>query len=74
MRFYRFLKELWRAKLLSKIQIFTWRLLINKLQTKVELERRNVTIGIHELTCLVCFKEEEDIMHIFFNCEVSHNV
>lgn len=51
-----------------------WRLFINKLQTKYELKKRNVLNGSHDVVCPLCFNEEEDIMHLVFNCDVRRKV
>ena len=42
-------EELWKLKLPSKFVIFAWRLIRDRLPTRVNLNRRQIQVG--ELTC-----------------------
>lgn len=45
--------------------------MLNILPGKVELAKREVIQGTHNLLCLFCSHDIEDIDHLFFNCEKS---
>ena len=49
--------ELWKVKVLSKVAFFAWRLIRDRLPTKINLRRRNV--DIHDPTCPFCKNKEE---------------
>ena len=57
--------ELWKVKVPSKVTFFAWRLIKDRLPTKINLRRRNV--DINEPTCPFC-KNKEDATHLFFSC------
>ena len=58
--------ELSKVKVPSKVAFFTWRLIRDRLPTKINLRRRNV--DIHDPTCPFCKNKEEDAAHLFFSC------
>jgi len=57
---------LWKVKVPSKVSFFMWRLIKDRLPTRVNLHRRNVEIN--DPTCPFCTNQEEDAAHIFFSC------
>ena len=59
-------EELWKLKLPSKFVIFAWRLIRDRLPTRVNLNRRQIQVG--ELTCPFCGGEEESAGHLFLQC------
>ena len=58
--------ELWKVKAPSKATFFAWRLLGDRLPTKMNLRRRNVEIN--DPTCPFCKYKDEDATHLFFSC------
>ncbi|RZC16876.1 Formin-like protein 20 [Glycine soja] len=58
--------ELWKVKAPSKAAFFAWRLLEDRLPTKMNLRRRNVEIN--DPTCPFCKYKDEDATYIFFSC------
>ena len=58
--------ELWKVKAPSKAVFFAWRLLRDRLPTKMNLRRRNVEIN--DPTCPFCKYKDEDATHLFFSC------
>ncbi|KAH1236968.1 UDP-glucose:glycoprotein glucosyltransferase [Glycine max] len=58
--------ELWKVKVPSKVALFVWRLIRDRLPTKTNLRKRNVEI--HDPTCPFCKNKEEDAAHLFFSC------
>ncbi|GJY16956.1 RNA-directed DNA polymerase, eukaryota, partial [Tanacetum coccineum] len=51
-----------------KINIFLWRLVLNKLPTRVNLERKG--IDVDSTLCHICGEDVETVNHIFFSCEM----
>jgi hypothetical protein len=68
------LKLSWLNNVPSKVSIFGWRLLINKIPTREALFNKGIITNNHERCCDLCFRENEDTNHIFFNCSRSVEV
>ena len=60
---------LWLKVVPLKVNLFVWRLFMNKLPTKDNLYRRDVIDASH-LTCAALCGELEDRDHLFFCCDV----
>ncbi|CAI8593266.1 unnamed protein product [Vicia faba] len=60
-----------KTKVPSKIHIFGWRLIWNRLSTKSEILKCGVLRRVRNLVCPLCFGVEEDIDHLFCDCTVS---
>jgi len=58
--------RLWRCKVVPSDVLTAWRMLDNKLATRVNLERRGVSV--ENSLCCLCGKEDESYRHLFFNC------
>lgn len=59
----------WNKCIPIKINIFAWRLSLNRLPTKDLLAIRG--INIQDLTCLNCGENMESINHIFYSCPMA---
>ena len=60
------LLALWKLKIPSKASHFAWRLIRDRLPTKVNLRRRNVELdNVYCTFCRIC---DEDESHLFFSC------
>ena len=59
-------EELWKLKISAKSSVFAWRLIRDRLPTKLNLRRRQVEVS--ELLCPFFSNHEEDAAHLFFNC------
>ncbi|KHM99058.1 hypothetical protein glysoja_024358, partial [Glycine soja] len=60
-------KLIWNLNIPPRAAIFMWRLLKDRLPTKRNLLRRNV--DIQDAVCPLCGQGQEDVGHLFFNCE-----
>jgi len=58
--------ELWKLKVPLKCTIFAWRLLRDRLPTKINLHRRQVEVS--DTSCPLCRNAVEDAGHLFFHC------
>ncbi|XP_058726151.1 uncharacterized protein LOC131597472 [Vicia villosa] len=67
------LKSIWKAATLSKIQVFGWRVIMNRLPTKDQLLHRGV-IQASNSVCVLCSNREESILHLFLQCRVSKKI
>jgi len=64
--------KLWRCKTVPSAVLMAWRVLENKLATRVNLSRRGVQL--ESLRCVLCGKEEESCSHLFFVCSFAWRV
>jgi hypothetical protein len=62
------LKRLWKNNIPSKISIFGWKLLLEKLQTREALYHKGIITNNLERCGVFCFHLEETIAHIFLQC------
>ncbi|XP_028215132.1 uncharacterized protein LOC114397238 [Glycine soja] len=60
---------IWKLKIPPRVAVFCWRLLKNRLPTKDNLLRRNITI--QDQKCPLCGNAQEDVGHLFFNCNLT---
>ncbi|PNY05892.1 ribonuclease H [Trifolium pratense] len=68
------LQQLWKNDIPSKVGVFGWRLLLEKLPTRAALASRGILTNPHDLPRVFCFTEIEDCMHLFFNCKLMQQV
>jgi len=59
----------WKCKVLPTAQVLTWRVLENKIATKVNLVRRGVVVV--NIICCLCGAQEESTNHLFFGCRIA---
>ncbi|GJZ46363.1 RNA-directed DNA polymerase, eukaryota, reverse transcriptase zinc-binding domain protein [Tanacetum coccineum] len=52
-----------------KVNIFIWRLSLNRLPSEVNLNRMGVDIG--SILCPICEEDVETINHVFFSCDLA---
>ena len=59
-------EELWKLKVPIKFAVFAWRLLRDRLPTKVNLHRRQIVVP--DRSCPFCRNMEEETGHLCFHC------
>jgi len=64
--------KIWRSKVVPSAALMAWRVLENKLATRVNLSRRGVQL--ESLRCVLRGKEEESCSHLFFGCSFAWRV
>jgi len=64
--------KLWKSKAIPSATLMTWRLLENKLATRVNLSRRWVLVD--SSLCGLCGLVEESCCHLFFDCSFARRV
>ena len=60
--------SLWKSYVLPSAQFTAWRVLFNSVATKVNLERRGVSVDSN--LCSFCRMEVESTNHLFFECRI----
>lgn len=73
-RLKREIKVIYKSNIPSKIQVFSWRLLLNRISTRVELEDKGILSGSYDIMCLMCLGLDETIMYLFLSCPVITQV
>jgi retron-type reverse transcriptase len=62
---------LWNSKCIPRVKCFTWLLMVDRLNTRNMLRRRNLNVQ-GGLSCVLCdLAVEEDRDHLFFECPFS---
>ncbi|GJR21605.1 RNA-directed DNA polymerase, eukaryota, reverse transcriptase zinc-binding domain protein [Tanacetum coccineum] len=54
----------WLRNIPIKVNIFIWRLMLNKLPSKVNLDKKGIDVGL--ILCPICQKDVKTINYIFF--------
>lgn len=62
----------WNKGLPRKVNIFIWRLRLDRLPTRLNLSKRGLEID--SIMCPICNANVESNDHVFFNCEVASSV
>ena len=62
----------WNKSVPIKVNVFRWRLSMNKLPTMVNLDRKGIDVG--SLLCPVCSEYVENGDHLFFSCGMAHDL
>ncbi|GJV35623.1 RNA-directed DNA polymerase, eukaryota [Tanacetum coccineum] len=62
----------WNRGIPIEVNIFLWRLSLNKLPSRVNLDRKG--IDVDSLLCLIFHEDVETVNHIFFSCEMAKDL
>nr|GEY88882.1 putative RNA-directed DNA polymerase, eukaryota, reverse transcriptase zinc-binding domain protein [Tanacetum cinerariifolium] len=62
----------WLRHLPIKINVFLWRLNINRLPSSVNLDRKGIEVD--SLLCPICRLDVETVNHLFFNCDMAKDL
>ncbi|GJU72449.1 RNA-directed DNA polymerase, eukaryota, reverse transcriptase zinc-binding domain protein [Tanacetum coccineum] len=62
----------WNRCVPIKVNIFLWRLVLNKLPTRVNLDRKG--IDVDSTLCPICGDDVETVNQIFFSCEMAKDL
>jgi hypothetical protein len=63
---------IWDSKCCNKLKVFVWLLLMDRLNVRNILGRKNFKIQGNNYNCELCFKNvEETTFHLFFTCDFS---
>ncbi|GKA16602.1 RNA-directed DNA polymerase, eukaryota, reverse transcriptase zinc-binding domain protein [Tanacetum coccineum] len=62
----------WNRSIPIKVNVFLWRMILNKLPSRVNLDRRG--IDVESLLCPICHEDVEAVNHILFTCELAKDL
>ena len=62
----------WNRNVPIKVNVFLWRVMLNKLPSRVNLDRRG--IDVDSLLCPICLGDLETVNHSFFNCGLAKDL
>ncbi|GJX08641.1 putative ribonuclease H-like domain-containing protein [Tanacetum coccineum] len=62
----------WNRNIPIKVNVFLWRLKLNKLPSRVNLDRRGV--DVESILCPICLEDLETVNHFFFNCGLAKDM
>ncbi|GKV11786.1 hypothetical protein SLEP1_g23006 [Rubroshorea leprosula] len=63
-------KRIWNPNIPSKVAAFNWKVLLDRIPTKLNLLKRGVIKEEEERKCVLCEEEKEDSSHLFLNCKI----
>jgi len=67
-------KNMWKSAAPSKVVVFGWRMLLNRIPTRDNLELRNVLSSEGSSLCVMCNLKVESALHLFVHCDVACSV
>jgi len=67
-----FFKHLWKTKTFPNVMFTAWRVLLNRIPTRMCLRRRGVLLDTY--VCALCELKEESCQHLFLECKVASRV
>lgn len=59
---------IWKAYVPSKVKIFGWRMLRDRLPTRKQLHNRQIIHHLNDIVRVFCNLQVEDLNHVLFNC------
>ncbi|GKB68686.1 RNA-directed DNA polymerase, eukaryota, reverse transcriptase zinc-binding domain protein [Tanacetum coccineum] len=62
----------WNRAIPIKANVFLWRLALNKLPSRVNLEKKG--IDVDSLLCPICNDDVETVNHIFLSCDMAKDL
>jgi len=66
--------HVWESPAPSKVVAFSWKFLLNRIPTRVNLELRNALPPEVSSLCVLCGDEAETVNHLFLHCSISSRV
>ncbi|GKU90798.1 hypothetical protein SLEP1_g4749 [Rubroshorea leprosula] len=65
------LSKVWQEYIPSKISVFAWQVLQDKIPTKLNLLKRGIIQDIADYKCILCGLASEDPNHLFIHCKIA---
>jgi hypothetical protein len=66
-------KYLWKCGVPSKVCVFAWQLLLDRIQTKDNLMKRRI-IDVQQGHCVKCMMGTETALHLFLHCNYAAKI
>lgn len=64
----------WGTRVPSNIAVFIWKMVLNRLPSRVNLRKRKVITTVNNSCCPICLQEEESLNHLLITCPVAAEV
>ncbi|XP_058783901.1 uncharacterized protein LOC131658647 [Vicia villosa] len=68
------LNFMWDIKAPSKVKIFAWRLILDRLPTRDQLKKRRILDNDRDCCLVLCSGEEESSKHLFESCPITRKI
>jgi hypothetical protein len=68
------MNNIWRSAAPSKVIAFSWKLLRNRIPTKVNLAARGIQVAGGSVHCVHCVGNLEEVQHLFMFCDFACRV
>ncbi|CAI8603341.1 unnamed protein product [Vicia faba] len=68
------INRIWRTDIPSKLKVFGWRVIFNRLPTKDQLVKRDIIHSDIDKLCALYLNVDKYLDHLLFNCIVSKKV
>ncbi|XP_058762746.1 uncharacterized protein LOC131636112 [Vicia villosa] len=68
------LKFLWHIEAPSKVQIFVWRIVLDRNPTRQQQKKRGILTAASDCCCVFCVNTEEDSHHLFVSCPILEKI
>lgn len=68
------LRQIWSAPAPSNVKAFSWRALLDRIQSKENLRKRQVLNQAEDLVCPFCSHDIETTSHILISCPISSQI
>jgi hypothetical protein len=70
----RVFRKIWKSPALSRVVALSWKLLYDRIPTKVNLAVRNVLPMEASRLCALCERVDESSTHLFLHCDIAGRV
>jgi hypothetical protein len=70
----RVLNNIWKSPAPSKVIAFSWKLLRNRIPTRLNLVHRGIDVNGGSVNCVHCLGVEESELHLFLFCDFALGV
>jgi hypothetical protein len=68
------MNNMWRSAAPTKVIAFSWKMLRNRIPTKVNLAARGILVAGGVMNCVHCAGNVEEVQHLFMFCEFACRV
>ncbi|XP_058760381.1 uncharacterized protein LOC131633708 [Vicia villosa] len=66
--------QIWKTQVPSKIQVFGWRCIKDRIATREQLLKRGILLGSEANVCVFCSSVGESILHLLIHCPFAAEV
>ena len=67
-------KGIWKLGIPVKVKVFSWLLVLGKLNVHANLQARKPYLSLSPGWCILCKKNNESIDHLFLHCDFSYSL